>query len=180
MIVLASDSPRRRELLATLVGEFHTEPSRVDERVPYKAPWRMVEAIAEKKCDAVAARHPEDVVIGADTIVVFDGRVLGKPKDAANAVEMLKTLSGKRHTVYTGVCVNVRGDKKIWHDISHVFMQEMSDEFIARYVEGGSPLDKAGAYGVQDEGTVERYDGEYANIMGLPLERLRAVLREAE
>lgn len=178
MIILASDSPRRRELLATLVGEFHVEPSRVDEHVRYKAPWRMVEAIAEKKCDAVAGRHPEDVVIGADTVVVFGGKVLGKPKDDAHAVEMLRALAGKKHTVYTGVCVSDRGVKTVWHEVSHVYMQKMSDEFIARYVAGGSPLDKAGAYGVQDEGTVERYDGEYANIMGLPLVRLAELLRE--
>ena len=117
-------------------------------------------------------------MIGADTVVVFGGKVMGKPKDAAHAVEMLRALAGKRHTVYTGVCVSDRGVKTVWHEVSHVYMQKMSDEFIARYVAGGSPLDKAGAYGVQDEGTVERYDGEYANIMGLPLVRLAELLRE--
>ena len=178
MIILASDSPRRRELLATLVGEFHVEPSHVDETVRYKAPWRMVEAIAEKKCDAVAARHPRDLVIGADTVVVFDGKVLGKPENADRAAEMLRMLAGRRHTVYTGVCVNDCGVKTVWHEVSHVYMRKMSDEFIARYVASGSPLDKAGAYGVQDEGTVDRYDGEYANIMGLPLVRLSGILRE--
>ena len=105
----------------------------------------MVEAIAEKKCDAVAGRHPEDVVIGADTVVVFGGKVMGKPKDAAHAVEMLRALAGKRHTVYTGVCVCDRGVKTVWHEVSHVYMQKMSDEFIAAaYVAGGSPLDKGG------------------------------------
>lgn len=180
MIVLASNSPRRRELLATLVGDFAVEPSSVDENVPFKAPWRMVEAIAVKKCRAVAACRKDDVVIGADTIVVLNGEVLGKPADAAHAVEMLRKLSGKRHTVYTGVCVYAHGEETVWHEISHVYMYEMSDEFITGYVAGGSPLDKAGAYGVQDKGTVRDHDGEYANILGLPLARLREVLRRAD
>lgn len=180
MIVLASNSPRRRELLATLVGDFCVQVSNADEHVPFKAPWRAVRAIAEKKCDAVAATRPDDTVIAADTVVVADGEIMGKPADVAQATQMLKRLSGKRHTVYTGVCVIDRGKKTVWHEISHVYMNELSDAFIAGYVAGGSPLDKAGAYGVQDEGTVRAFDGEYANIMGLPLVRLAAILRKAD
>lgn len=180
MIVLASASPRRRELLGGLVKDFCVDVSGADEHARHKAPWRVVRELASAKCDAVAARHPDDIVIAADTVVCLGRDILGKPEDEDDAKRMLRALSGKRHTVFTGVCVNVRGKKIVYHEKSHVWFCDLDDKFLDDYVASGSPMDKAGAYGIQDKGTVRRYDGEYANIVGLPLRRLEQILREAD
>ncbi|MEO6877256.1 MAG: nucleoside triphosphate pyrophosphatase [Gemmatimonadaceae bacterium] len=172
-VILASASPRRRELL-TLVGIRHeVRPANIDESyVQGETPRQHAERLARGK---VAAIESEDsVVIGSDTIVVVDGDVLGKPTDRAHAQDMLRRLSGRSHTVMTGVAVRWRG--AIVSDLVEVDVtfRLLSDGDIARYVDTGEPMDKAGAYGIQGYGAtiVDRVDGDYFAVMGLPLNRL--------
>ena len=147
-------------------------------------PEELVKALAELKAKEVAIR-PENagkIVIGSDTVVAFDGKVLGKPKDEADAFRMLKMLSGKAHAVYTGVCfayiennvyrADVRAEK------TDVYFEELSNEWIAEYIRGGSPMDKAGAYGIQDGGLVQRIEGSYTNVVGFPIELVQAMMKE--
>ena len=183
--ILASASPRRKELLAELIDEFEIIPSLADENLEGEfTPENLVKALAELKAKEVAIR-PENVgkiVIGSDTVVAFDGKVLGKPKDEADAFRMLKMLSGKAHAVYTGVCfayiqnnvyhADVRAEK------TDVYFEELSDEWIAEYIRGGSPMDKAGAYGIQDGGLVQRIEGSYTNVVGFPIELVQAMMKE--
>ena len=183
--ILASASPRRKELLAELIDEFEIIPSLADEKVEGNfTPEELVKALAELKAKEVAIR-PENagkIVIGSDTVVAFDGKVLGKPKDEADAFRMLKMLSGKAHAVYTGVCfayiennvyrADVRAEK------TDVYFEELSNEWIAEYIRGGSPMDKAGAYGIQDGGLVQRIEGSYTNVVGFPIELVQAMMKE--
>ena len=125
--------------------------------------------LARQKAEDVAAGFPHDLVLGCDTIVFCNGKILGKPGDAAMAREYLHMLCGNFHTVYSGVCLIKDGRKELGYALSRVKLRNMGDEEIEEYVRGGSPMDKAGAYGVQD-GVVEKFTGEYENIMGLPLE----------
>ena len=180
MIILASASPRRRERLARICRGFTVEVSDVEEITRYRKPHLAVQEIACRKCCAVADRHPRDIVIAADTVVCLGGRIMGKPTDPDDAKRMLKELSGREHTVYTGVCVKGPHARAVYYEKSSVRMNELSDEFIDDYVASGAPLDKAGAYGIQDKGVVAGYTGEYANVMGLPLARLETILRSAE
>lgn len=136
----------------------------------------MACALAEKKCDGVFALNPYKTVIGCDTIVVFGGEVLGKPKDRDDAVNTLKKLSGKTHFVVTGVCVRSPFKKLVGFDKTEVKFNILSDEFIKNYVDGGSPMDKAGSYGIQDEGVVKEYFGSYTNVVGLPVNLTKKLL----
>jgi septum formation protein len=179
-VVLASASPRRRELL-TLIGIAHeVRPADIDESLlPGEAPAAHAERLARAKAHAVAAREPGVVVIGADTIVVVDGDILGKPRDAADAAAMLRRLSGRSHTVFTAVAV-ARGDRtESAVEAPEVTFRALSDADIAAYVATGEPLDKAGAYGIQGYGAtiVERVNGDYFSVMGLGLRRLVELLR---
>ena len=174
--LLASNSPRRRELLAQLIRDFDTEPSRFQET---GAGLSAYDACG--KAEEVASRFPGCAVLGADTVVSPDGqRVLGKPNDAADACAMLRALSGKEHIVCTGVCLIADGREQRDVVTTRVRFAPLSDDLIARYVASGLPMDKAGAYGIQDGyPLVERYEGSYSNVVGLPVERLRAMLRAA-
>lgn len=175
--VLASASPRRRELLAELLPRFEVIPSKAEEKVNISLfPEQMACALAESKCDEVFALNPSKTVIGCDTIVVFGGKVLGKPKDKDDAIETLKTLSGKTHLVITGVCVQNRFKKLVDFDSTEVKFNVLSDEFIKDYVDGGSPMDKAGSYGIQDKGIVKEYFGSYTNVVGLPVALTKKLL----
>lgn len=136
----------------------------------------MACALAESKCDEVFALNPLKTVIGCDTIVVFGGKILGKPKDSAEAIKTLKALSGKTHFVITGVCVRNRFKKLIDYDKTEVKFNLLSDDFIKYYVESGSPMDKAGSYGIQDEGIVKEYFGSYTNVVGLPVTLVKKLL----
>lgn len=175
--VLASASPRRKELLSQILQKFEVIPSETDEKVNISLfPEQMACALAERKCDEVFALNPYKTVIGCDTVVVFENSVLGKPKDGDDAFKTLKMLSGKTHFVITGVCVRNAFKKLIGFDKTEVRFNYLSDEFIRRYVDGGSPLDKAGSYGIQDEGLVKEYFGSYTNVVGLPVTLTKKLL----
>lgn len=177
--ILASASPRRRELLKQILSDFEVVPAAGAERVNLSLfPEQIACGLAEHKCDEVFASHPDAIVIGCDTIVVFDGEILGKPKNREDAFNTLKRLSGKTHFVITGVCVRC-GDKKLTDfDRTEVRFNILSDEFIKIYVDGGSPLDKAGSYGIQDEGIVKEYFGSYTNVVGMPVALLKEMLEK--
>ena len=180
-VVLASSSPRRRELL-TLIGIPHAVvPADIDE-TPFddEQPHAHAERLAREKALAVARAEPGAVVVGADTIVVMDGDILGKPRDEAMAAAMLRRLSGRAHVVLTAVAV-ARGERVVAGVESvDVRFRELSDEDIARYIATREPMDKAGAYGIQGFGAtiVDRIDGDYFAVMGLALGRMIRLLAE--
>ena len=179
--ILASASPRRRELLSQVLDDFIVDPARGGEEVNISIfPEDIACALAERKCDEVFHRHSGSTVIGCDTIVVFRCEILGKPKDAADAAATLKMLSGKTHYVITGVCVRNKYRKLIKYDKTEVKFNVLSERFINEYVAGGSPLDKAGSYGIQDGGLVDKYYGSYTNVVGLPVALVRDMLREIQ
>jgi len=174
-VILASRSPRRRQLL-TMIGIAHTVvPADIDETYPALEPPAVhAERLAREKAEAIALRCPDTVVIGADTIVVIDGRVLGKPSDVAEAERMLHELSGRTHVVHTGVAVS-RGGRVVSGVASvAVTFRTLSDADITAYVATGEPMDKAGSYGIQGFGAtiVDRIDGDYFAVMGLALNQL--------
>ena len=176
-VILASQSPRRRELLS-LVGIAHeVRPADIDERyLPGELPRAHAERLAREK--AARVRDPEAVVIGSDTIVVVDGDVLGKPKDDAEATRMLRRLSGRTHTVVTAVAVAWGDRLESGVEEVEVTIHPLSDRDIAGYIATREPMDKAGAYGIQGFGAtiVARVDGDYFAVMGLPLQRLVRLL----
>ncbi len=180
-VVLASSSPRRRELL-NLIGIAHeVHPANLDESMrPREAPRRHAERLARDKASAVAMRDPDLITIAADTIVVINRKVLGKPVDKADAARMLAMLSGREHMVITAVAVS-RG-KKLRSAIEEVKVKfrRLREEEIEAYIATGEPMDKAGAYGIQGFGAtiVERVEGDYFAVMGLPLVRLISLMRD--
>lgn len=186
-IILASASPRRRELLQAVGLQFDAVPSQADEPgwtsgTPAAAYAR---ALAVEKARAVAQNNPDAIVIGADTIVVCNGKVLGKPTNDADAVRMLRNLSGRSHEVVTGLAVVAGtgpciGKILIAHECTTVFFRPLSDEEITAYVASGEPRDKAGAYGIQGKAGlfVTRLEGCYFNVVGLPLSALGRLLAQ--
>lgn len=183
-LILGSASPRRRELLAALGVAFEVRASDVDEQPDGSAPAQLAETLALRKARAVAgagdAATSGDAVLGADTIVVLDGEMLGKPAGDNEAASMLRALRVREHEVVTGVAV-VAGDRSATeHIVSRVTMREYTDAEVATYVAGGSPLDKAGAYAIQDRdfAPVERLDGCECSVIGLPLWNVARLLRE--
>jgi len=180
-VVLASASPRRRQLL-DLIGIAHeVRPANIDETPrPREAPRRHAERLAREKATTIATRDADLVTIGADTVVVINRKVLGKPRDEAEAIDMLSQLGGREHTVITAVAV-ARG-KKLRSSVEEVQVtfRHLRAEEIAAYVATGEPMDKAGAYGIQGYGAtiVERIEGDYFAVMGLPLVRLVSLLRD--
>ena len=180
-VILASQSPRRRELLALLQIPFDVEVSGEKEIIPEDAcPEQIVMALAEQKAQHVFLRHPNHFVIGADTIVVLDGHILGKPKIAAQAVEYLSALQGKNHYVLTGVCVKTPHGSLTRYESTLVRFRPMTIDEITWYVSTGDPMDKAGAYGVQGLACcfVDSVDGNFFNVVGLPLPLLYSMLLE--
>ena len=178
-LILASASPRRQELLALFGVPFLIDPAGGPERPPAGAsPAETVMALSAAKAREVAARSPGALVIGADTVVELDGRLLGKPRDEADAFSMLRALSGNEHRVYTGVTL-VRDAQCVSDaEMTRVFFREMTDAEISAYIATGEPMDKAGAYGYQGVAGlfVERIDGDFFNVVGLPLCRLGRML----
>ncbi len=178
--VLASQSPRRQQLLQLLRVPFQVRPADIDEGMDSALPPQQeVARVSKLKAEATAC-EPGDVVIAADTIVVLESKVLGKPADKADAIAMLRALSGRDHQVMTGVTV-LRGEKAITHtEITDVHFRPLTEDEILRYVETGEPMDKAGAYGIQGFAApfVEGIRGDYYNVMGLPVCRLLQMLRE--
>ncbi len=178
-LVLASASPRRRDLLARLGLTFDVRPTDADETWPERlAPGPAAAEVALRKARALDAN--EALVLAADTVVVLDGEVLGKPADDAEAARTLRRLSGQTHTVATGLALRHGARETTAFELTHVTFAALTDDEIAAYVATGSPRDKAGSYGIQDDlGAVfvERIDGDYFNVVGLPLRRLYATLR---
>jgi septum formation protein len=176
-IILASKSPRRKELLEQIGLRFEVITSEVDEDFdPILNPVEVVSELARRKCAVVSENHKDAFVIGADTIVVHNGDVLGKPKSSEHAIEMLRGLNSKSHDVITGVSIEWlnKGLQESFSNSSEVTFHDLSIEVIARYVETGEPLDKAGGYGIQGLGSVlvKSISGSYTNIVGLPLEEI--------
>ena len=177
--ILASASPRRRELLSYILTDFDVVPSNAEEEVNISLfPEQMACSLAERKCDAVFKENRQKTVIGCDTIVVLNGEILGKPEDREDAVATLKKLSGKTHFVITGVCVQNRFKKLVESETTEVRFNMLSDEFIENYVNSGSPMDKAGSYGIQDEGIVKEYFGSFTNVVGLPVTLTKKMIEE--
>lgn len=182
MLILASQSPRRKELLGLITPEFEIITADVDERIEDgTSPDNAVMSLALKKALAVAAFRPGDTVIGADTVVAIDGIILGKPKDSEHAAEMLRMLAGKTHTVYTGVCIVRDGAETVFYEATDVTFTDMDEDEIAAYITTGEPFDKAGAYGVQGGAArfVSGIRGDFYNVMGLPVSALYRKLKAA-
>lgn len=181
-LILASASPRRRELLGRFAVPFRVIPARGAETAPEGlTPGELVRCLAEHKAAEVAeGEGPESVIIAADTVVEIDGEILGKPGTPERAAEMLRRLSGRTHRVWTGVCVR-QGERILSAaEETAVRFRELEEEEIRAYVVTGEPMDKAGAYGYQDRAClfVERIEGDYFNVVGLPMDRLGRMLRE--
>lgn len=178
-IILASSSPRRQELL-TLAGiEYTVVPSECDEILSADmTPEEAVQCLAEQKAADVSARFPDDTIIAADTVVASEGKILGKPKNEADAFDMLSSLSGKIHTVYTGVCLMQKNKKELFFSATDVEFYALTPEEINKYIATHEPMDKAGAYGIQGKGAlfVRKINGDYFNVVGLPIaETVRAL-----
>ena len=179
--ILASASPRRKELLAQILPEFEIIPAKKEEKVnPALFPEQVVCALAESKCDEVFENNRGATVIGCDTIVVFGNEILGKPKNCEDAFNTLKMLSGQTHFVITAVCVRNKHKKIVEFDRTEVKFNVLSDDFIKTYVDSGSPLDKAGSYGIQDGGLVKEYFGDYTNVVGLPVPLTKKLLEKVK
>lgn len=181
MLVLASASPRRQELLRKAGIAFEVHPAHIaEDPLPGEDAKDCAERLAREKALAVAAQRPHDMVLGADTVVVIDGQILGKPLDAADAARMLRLLSGRTHQVITGVCVVASGRWSVASETTSVTVSQISQEEIASYVASGEPMDKAGAYAIQ--GLASRWipciAGDYSNVVGLPVELVRRMLRK--
>ncbi len=177
-LVLASNSPRRRELLAQTGINFIAVPSLFDEGTRGLSACDTVLLFAREKAREVRSRYPDCPVLGADTVVCVGDRILGKPKDGAEAAEMLHLLSGRTHSVFTGVCLITDGAEDEFFTETKVTFFPLGEELILRYVKSGLPLDKAGAYGIQDGyPLVEKCEGSYTGVVGLPVEETAALLK---
>ena len=177
--ILASASPRRRKLLSEAGFKFEVLPSAVDEKThPDLSPSELCVALAADKARSVYAIKKEPV-LGADTIVVLDGEVLGKPADRSINAQYLKRLSGRVHQVYTGFCLIADGKERLGFDVADVKFNTLGEDVIAAYVASGNGLDKAGGYGIQDEfELVEKISGSYTCVVGLPMEKVSQLLKE--
>lgn len=173
--VLASASPRRKELLKEVVEDFEIIPAKGEEKPTFFNAKKVVKELAKQKAEEVFLSGNENkIVLGADTVVALGKQVLGKPKDGDDAVRMLKSLSNRAHSVHTGVCFCYSSNGKLKSvsavATTKVCFNALSEEWIKEYVAGGSPMDKAGAYGIQDGGLVKKIKGSYSNVVGLPVE----------
>jgi septum formation protein len=180
-IILASKSPRRQELLKLMDVDFRIVLKDVDESYPHElSPEEVAVHIATKKAEAFDEDITDEVVLTADTIVVVDNLILGKPQTPAHAIQMLKMLSGRMHKVITGVCLLHKHKYNKFFDVSEVFFRKLTDDEIVHYVERYNPLDKAGSYGIQEFiGLIgiERINGSYTNVVGLPTEKVYQQLK---
>lgn len=179
-VILASNSPRRRELLKEIFENFKVMPQNVEEASLQVDPAKYVMSIAEQKLNNLDKKYLDSLIISSDTIVYFDDQILGKPKDISDAINMLEKLSGKAHSVYTGICVAYKGQRIIDFEKSQVIFKNLKKEDILNYVTNKNPLDKAGSYGIQDDEVVDYYSGSYSNIVGLPMEKLKEILNKFE
>ena len=176
-LILASNSPRRKELLSKLDYPFEIIPSGVEENSTATAPTQLVKELATLKASDVFNKHPDCVVIGCDTVVDFNGEVMGKPRDHADALRMLRALSGKTHFVHTGVCILSPVGKWLFCDSTEVQFRTLSEKEIADYVSDGYADGKAGAYGIQDDSRfAASFKGDFDNVVGLPVYRVKEIL----
>ena len=181
--ILASKSPRRNELLHRITDDFEIIVSDVDEILPDGiAPKEAPVYLAALKANAVAQEQKGRTVIGADTVVILDGVILGKPKDEDDAYAMLRALSGRTHTVITGCCITDGARELRFSESTRVTFYELSDREIGEYIATGDPMDKAGSYGIQEKATlfVKGIEGDFFNVMGLPIAKLYRKLKEFE
>ncbi len=181
MLVLASASPRRRELITLIDKNVKIHPSEVDETLPDGFPAEASpEFLAVKKAKSVAEVYPDDTVIGSDTSVIVEGEILGKPRDREDAKRMLTLLSGKTHKVITGCAIFKKGKSISFSEVTEVEFYPLSDTEIETYLDTNEPFDKAGAYGIQDFGSllIKGINGDYFNVVGLPVSRLSRVLKK--
>jgi len=172
MLILASASLRRQELLRNAGIPFEVHPADIPEDpLPGEDARACAERLAREKAWAIAKKRPADAVLGADTVVVIDGQILGKPADSDDAARMLCILSGRTHQVITGVCLVVKGRCSVASETTSVTMSAISENDIAEYVAGGEPMDKAGAYAIQGVASrwIPRIEGDYSNVVGLPI-----------
>ena len=180
-IILASASPRRSWLMTLAGFRFDVICADIDEIVPEKAlPQEVVMSLALQKAQAVAKDHRKSAVVGSDTVVALDGKILGKPRSEKEAAEMLRSLSGRIHKVFTGVAI-VCGEKVTsFFEETEVEFYPLTDQEILDYVATGEPMDKAGAYGIQGRGAVlvKRINGDYFNVMGLPISKVYRELKD--
>ena len=180
-LILASQSPRRKVLMGFITTDFTVDVCMEEEKVEEDTPAdQAVQQLALQKAKWVAKRHPGDVVIGCDTVVAIDGEILGKPKSEEDAANMLRKLSGKKHQVYTGVALVQDDREECFVSTTGVKFYELEDELVDWYVATGEPADKAGAYGIQGNGSilVEGLEGDYFTVMGLPVGRLYRELKK--
>ncbi len=183
MLILVSASPRRAELLRNAGIPFAVVPAHVrEELLPNEMPLDYAQRLARDKASAIFASHPEDAVLGADTVVVVDEHLLEKPAHAEDAARMLRLLSGRTHQVITGVCVLAKGFERSVAEVTQVTFSELSNDEIAAYVRTREPMDKAGAYAIQGIASrwAERIEGCYFNVVGLPMPRVYQLLQAAE
>lgn len=180
-LILASQSPRRQMLLKTLGYPFVTDPADIEEVFdPSLEIDQALKNVALQKAKTVFQRHPHDVVLAADTIVVFDQKIIGKPKNKEEAIEILQRLSGQTHEVKTAVIFLLEG-KEICHvETTKVTFKPLSEQIILEYVNTGSCLDKAGSYGIQETDFVSCYEGSYSNIVGLPIRYIDGALKQLQ
>ena len=181
-MILASQSPRRKELLSLITEDFKVIPAKGEEILPDDiAPNDAVILLSRQKAREIYTEYKNELIIASDTVVAVDGEILGKPRDRADAVAMLTSLSGRSHTVVSGVAVTVRGVTRTDASVTTVRVQEIPREEIERYVDSGEPMDKAGAYGIQGRFSVfvEGIDGCYFGVVGLPVNTLSNLYLEA-
>ena len=183
-IILASASPRRKELLEQVGAEFEIIPAVGEEIITDSSPQQAVLDLAAKAAEVAAKVREDAIILGADTVVAFGDKILGKPKDEADAKQMLSLLSGKTHSVYTGVSIVVRqsGESQSYsfYEETEVTMYPLSEQQILSYIRTKEPMDKAGSYGIQGKGAVfiEKIQGDYNNVVGLPIARVFRTLEE--
>ena len=181
MLILASQSPRRRQLLQMVGLDFECIPADIEEVVPEGTPAKEIpRLLALQKASAVLKDHPDAVVIGSDTVVAIDGAVLGKPKDEADALRMLKQLSGRTHTVHTGVAILSKDKQVSFTSSTKVTFYDHTEEELLAYIRTGDPMDKAGAYGIQGVGAflTECIEGDFYTVMGLPVAEVLRQLKQ--
>lgn len=179
-ILLASQSPRRRQILEEMGHQVKVvSPAFDEEQVPFSAPAAYVETLAAGKGRSIEGEK-DRLLVAADTVVCLDGAILGKPSDEREAFRMLRSLSGRAHHVYTGVYLRYLGEEQIFTDCTTVHFRPLSQADIRRYIATGSPLDKAGAYGIQDTDFAAFIEGSFTNVVGFPAERFETYLQEIQ
>jgi septum formation protein len=179
-VILASASPRRKEILGKTDIDFEVQVSDCDENIDEKQPDKLVMKLSELKARDVASKNPDAIIIGSDTVVAHKGHIMGKPADRAEAISMIKSFAGDIHQVYTGVTIIIPNEKTYTYNIcTDVHVLQMTDEEIERYVDTGEPMDKAGAYAIQGlfAPFISKIDGDYYNVVGLPISSVYGILK---